>query len=596
MSNQKLIRVKNGDQSTSYFTTDFNPPILVPEKSSIALQNLSMKLRPNLVNIDDTVNQFSYATVKTTAGTYNQLIAEHKSTLANKVYTISELIETINVSANSKLFYSSSANHTKEQGAEILFNIDSLTNKTAFHYVARAESEFCAPVPTAVATNGYTYTTALVNNLYTVGNIERGQPVVTTFDTYFTTTNVFCRGSGEIRFTDGSSVYQYTGTWTNGNTFTTDNDITVVESGLEVGEIINFETAGNKEVQTLAQGGTGAQLVIVMTSGGVANGADILRDASLTAGYMVGLIESNELKLTTADEILSRVTYGVMVLNKENTYGTYDPGVYYVKKGKNSPWESTNLLANNQPTIKMQLGRHESPNDQYKIRIIETYGNNQSRPIADFDYTYGNYVMLTGIMKDTSKLSEIRWTESKITKGSSDDGYYSTYAPDLSLRENNFVDVANAQPDENVQYFGNSDGYAVLDWLNLETASVYGYYQQQNTSSNIKNSSTLTVIIPANLAINAQYGFPESVVCKLQDLPLESYDNGKEEHIIAFIPNIVVNDKSLLVYTPSPPIYINLKNASPMYLDHLTVRLENEDNTLLDNQETCSIVLLIASK
>jgi hypothetical protein len=84
-------------------------------------------------------------------------------------------------------------------------------------------------------------------------------------------------------------------------------------------------------------------------------------------------------------------------------------------------------------------------------------------------------------------------------------------------------------------------------------------------------------------------------VCKL-DLPLESYDQGLESHIVAFVPNIVTNDKSNLIYSPSPVIYINLKNATPMYLDHLTVRLENEDNQLLDNQEKCSIILLISSK
>jgi hypothetical protein len=195
--------------------------------------------------------------------------------------------------------------------------------------------------------------------------------------------------------------------------------------------------------------------------------------------------------------------------------------------------------------------------------------------------------MIVGIMKDTSELTDIRWTASKITKGTSNDGYYSTYAPDISTRQDNFVDVANALPDENLQFFGNSSGYIVLDWLNLETASVFGYYEQQNTSSDIKNSSTLTVVIPANT--------PLTIICKL-DLPLESYDQGKEEHIIAFVPNIVTNDKSNLIYSPSPVIYINLKNASPLYLDHLTVRLENEDNQLLDNQESCYVILLIASK
>lgn len=605
MSNQKLIRVKNGnDQSTSFFTTDFNPPILVPQQSSIALQNLSMKLRPNLVNIQSPVNKFAYSTVTTTGATYNALIAEHTSTIPDKIYTIPELIDTVNTLANSKLYYSGNAAHTKEQGAELLFNIDKTTNKLMFHYVARLLTEFNAPDPTSIVSGGYTYTTSTpAGKAFTVGNVLRGQANVTKFDTYLSTTNVFCRGSGALRFTDSSSGYRFPGVWSGGNTFTTNDDLTEAASGLTVGETIYFIGARNKVIQALAQGGgNNNKLVITMTTAGVADGPDELTDASLTAGYVVGLIEASDLKLTSPDDILSAITYGVMVQNKDNTYTnpdtspTYRSGVYYTKKTKNTPWGTTGIVPNNVPTVKMELGRRESPNDQYKLRVTETdASNNTTMEIDEIDYTYGNYVMIVGIMKDTSQLSNIRWTASKITKGTSDDGYYSTYAPDLSLRENNFVDVANASPDENLEFFGNSSGYIVLDWLNLETASLFGYYEQRNTSSDIKNNSTLTVVLPANTLLNAQYGFPESIVCKL-DLPLESYDQGLESHIIAFVPNIVTNDKSNLIYSPSPPTYINLKNAAPMYLDHLSVRLENEDNQLLDNQEKCSIILLISSK
>jgi hypothetical protein len=602
MSNQKLIRVKNSDQSTSLFTTDFNPPILVPQSSSIALQNLSMKLRPNLVNIQSPVNKFSYSTVQTSAVSYPTLIAEHTSTIPDKIYTIPELIDTVNTLGNSKLYYSGSPTHTKEQGAELLFNLDKTTNKMTFHFIARKEDEFCGPDPTSIVSGGYTYTTNVVSNIVR-GNIERVQANVTKFDTYLSTTNVFCRGSGALRFRDFSSGYRFPGVWSGGNTFTTNDDLTEAASGLTVGETINFITAGNKVIQALAQGGgNNNKLVITMTTAGVADGADELTDASLTAGYVVGLIEASDLKLTSPDDILSAITYGVMVQNKDNTYTnpdtspTYRPGVYYTKKNKNTPWGTNNIVPNNQPTVKMELGRRESPNDSYKLRVTETdTADNTTMEIDEIDYTYGNYVMIVGIMKDTSILNNIRWTASKITKGTSNDGYYSTYAPDISSRQDNFVDVANASPDENLQFFGNSTGYVVLDWLNLETASVFGYYEQQNTSTDIKNSSTLTVVLPANTGLNAQYGFPESIVVKL-DLPLESYDQGKEEHIIAFVPNIVTNDKSNLIYSPSPPTYINLKNATPMYLDHLTVRLENEDNQLLDNQETCSVILLISSK
>jgi hypothetical protein len=72
-------------------------------------------------------------------------------------------------------------------------------------------------------------------------------------------------------------VGQYPGVWSGGDTFTTDNDVALAVSGLQLGQTINFATAGNKTIQALAQGGgSGSQLVVTMTTAGVPNGADIL--------------------------------------------------------------------------------------------------------------------------------------------------------------------------------------------------------------------------------------------------------------------------------------------------------------------------------
>ena len=72
-------------------------------------------------------------------------------------------------------------------------------------------------------------------------------------------------------------VAQYAGVWSGGNTFTTDLDLDLAVSGLSVGQVINFTTAGNKTIQSLAQGGGSTlQLVVTMTTAGVPNGADTL--------------------------------------------------------------------------------------------------------------------------------------------------------------------------------------------------------------------------------------------------------------------------------------------------------------------------------
>ena len=129
MIQNKLIRAKNGNENTSNFTTYLDPPIILSENSSIALQSFNMELTPNVIDITGETQTFAYATVKESAGAYANLIKEHTFTIPINTYTLNNLAYNLTVEANKQLFYETSNNHSREQGSEIIFYYDRPTEK-----------------------------------------------------------------------------------------------------------------------------------------------------------------------------------------------------------------------------------------------------------------------------------------------------------------------------------------------------------------------------------------------------------------------------------------------------------------------------------
>jgi hypothetical protein len=124
MIQNKLIRAKSGNENTSNFSTFLNPPLVLSEKSSIALQSFNLELTPNVIDITTATQTFAYATVKDTAQTYDQLIREHTFTIPVDTYTQTDLAYNMTLEANKQLYFETSNEHSKEQGSEILFYYD----------------------------------------------------------------------------------------------------------------------------------------------------------------------------------------------------------------------------------------------------------------------------------------------------------------------------------------------------------------------------------------------------------------------------------------------------------------------------------------
>ena len=211
MYRQKLLKFNNGDQPTNNFRTDFNPPLIIPEDSLIAMQSFSMELLPESIVIDSTNDTYAYAFAQSTAKTYNEQKKLHTIKVKHGTYNSSSFANILNSLLNSRLFYVADT-YYREQGAEILVNI-SEDKKMSISCAVSQLSDYKSPYVDAVNydTNNYTYTND-------PGSLDRIGDNIDSFtkNDFFITNNIFSRGSGVLSCYDNESTYIYTGNFVDG--------------------------------------------------------------------------------------------------------------------------------------------------------------------------------------------------------------------------------------------------------------------------------------------------------------------------------------------------------------------------------------------
>jgi len=514
MIQNKLIRAKNGNENTSNFTTYLDPPIILSENSSIALQSFNMELTPNVIDITGETQTFAYATVKESAGAYANLIKEHTFTIPINTYTLNNLAYNLTVEANKQLFYETSNNHSREQGSEIIFYYDQPTEKISFIYAGRLASEFCGtPVDKMAQTDstGNVYEYTLDGN--DAGNIKRLTADETTFDFYEYSTVPFCRGSAQL-------------------------EVDVTQS---------------------------------------------------VTNYVIGLI--NPLHLLSnpnSDTILQKIKYGVMLLDNTSTYDTNDfpQDKILIKVEEDGAWEEKAETTAN--SITFTLGRVTGRAQGYQLYFgIDNI-------LYNTDYEYGNYVLICATYTEdnilTYKICETKLGASSTTQK----GYYDEVNPDyINLSNNNFINLDNTKyNDENVGFIPNQSSYITLNLFNKETMQLFGFETVTIESSDIYSATNNVINITPKDKINARYQFPDSLKLVI-DLPLDCYDDGKNQNILCFIPNNISGQ--FITYQPSPALFITLKNNKSLYLDHIAFKLYDNENILLPNQIASSAVVIIQS-
>jgi hypothetical protein len=207
MIQNKLIRAKSGNENTSNFSTFLDPPIVLSENSSIALSQFNMELTENVIDITTETQKLAYSNLLSSSQGYGALIADHTFNIPIGTYSAQELAYNLTIESNKKLYYEGTLEHQKEQGAEFLFNYNSIENQIKLIYAGRLANQFCG-TPTAnvsqTNTAGTTYTYSLDPNNNN-GIITRTGATQTDFDFFFYSTIPFCRGSGEATVTINSA-------------------------------------------------------------------------------------------------------------------------------------------------------------------------------------------------------------------------------------------------------------------------------------------------------------------------------------------------------------------------------------------------------
>ena len=606
----RLVRLQNGgstttsSDNTSNFTTYFNPPMEIPKDSEIALQSMSLKLRPDVVTIAAETANVAFSTLAVAEANYDAYVADHTATLPLGEFTTTELGDNFTTGLNRTLFFSDDGDLVKEQGAEIFMQIEPVTNVTSVTFAARLENEYCAP-PTdqvTVNTGGATYDYTVDAGPPTSATLARTAATVSDVDSWLSTDSVFCRGSGAVQWTDGYN-YELEGTWTGNDTFTSTADFDIADLGFGAGDYFYTQEEGGAvtlECQTVSQGGGGGGKAVITATAVdgsvIANGPDtVILQAG--PGWVVGLIASQY--LADPATILDNIEYGVALPNGAMINAVWlAPSFYHTKRSKADTWDirpdlSDGSFGGDQTVLQMILGRRDGaggePAAGYALHIeeYETDGTTFFDKIDTIPYVYGNYHLVMGVCTTGTSLSGIRWTASKINNATT--GYYERAAPDLALRDDGLV-----LPTTNgVTFFPAGASRFTLDLLNQTTATLYGYSAIRTPSTRVNSSSTKTVTVRAQSAINFTYSFSENLTMLL-NLPLDSYDRGIQRNVLSSIPfGVQTLTDDTVVHQPPFPNFIRIKNAQPLYIDALTVRLENDDQVLIDEQNSVSVSLLL---
>jgi hypothetical protein len=619
----RLVRLQHSgtgsDSNTSNYSVNFNPPFSIPPNSEVALQNLTLKLIPDTIPITAETSQVAYSLFPPEAPEYVSFIGNHTATLAIGDYTIPELGDALSSKLNRELYYVGVGIDVTEQGAEIFSQINPVTNIASFTFAARTEDEFCAP-PTVEVDHSATYNYG-VAGAPAVGQLDRTGATVDSVDSWLTTKNVWCRGSGAVQIVDPYD-YHLAGSWSGGGTvWTSDAAFNVANLGFGDNDIFYTTLSHPDRYAGIITGGGANPVVITLAAAdGPADGtADnvILQDGT---GWVVGLIKTEY--LSDLDNVsIEDIEYGIALPNKamtdsatspfeDETGAAGPPSMYYNKAGP-GPWvwqdAEGNIPEVNNPCVKMLLGKQrsgEADRDKYGVHI-EEYSTDTltfEQTLADFvgesgslsyaDYEYGNYNLIVGICKTGGSLTSIRWTSSKINNAvSASSGYYARAAPDLLQRDDGLV-----VPHPSGLTFFNSgpDIKFHIDFLNPTTSTFYGFgIVTQPLSDLIKTSSTLTVSIVSPKQMNFQYSFSENITVMV-NLPLDTYDGAEQRNAVAFVPfGNLTTINNTATFSPPFPNFCGIRNESETEIGVLNIRLLNDDRVEIEPQISVSTILLI---
>ncbi|MEY4333750.1 MAG: hypothetical protein RLZZ196_2493, partial [Bacteroidota bacterium] len=520
---------------------------------------------------------------------------------------------------NSRLFFTgnnAAYKYGNDTGSEFIMTYDKSDSKHKLFYAARSKSEQIGFDPANMFLGNparYTYNLD-ANGAATIARTEATITHIQNED-FCIGKEIFTHGSGMITLTDASSKYTYEFTATALNVLAPNNAIPIADfpyangSKLYIASDNPASTIYRYSVTTINNDGTNITSITVTPDKAsypnIANGevcAVYMSDPVNLQGFCCGLIRASDINST---DILDDIKYGVMILPSNNTMG-YRGGDAYVKN-YDDWYNSDKLYEGDNESICFILGRLEDvPNmgsgnmNDYKMRIASTDTSTGtltaiSTTFLTADYIDDNYIFVYATMRQNGSFNNITYTKSKLVNSKLENGkYYINLNPEIN--EIRPIDISN------IKYSNGSFGwtpnnvysYLKINLLNQTTADMLGYAtdDQYTMYEQVNDKPDMICTFISRYSVNPNWSLPSDFNISIPNLDIESYLNGSKSTVIYSLGHQIINSR-YFSFTPPEMLFLSLKNVSPISLNSLTIRMEDDEGNLTVEQANSSVTLCI---
>lgn len=627
MYQQKFIKLSSVNKTSNNFTTYFNQNLTIPPNSSIALANANIELNDGFIEISNEYanNSITYSNVSTEPNKTLNFIT-HDCTINNGKYTLDSLASEFTKSLNSRLYFSGANNqgfrYENDGGSEFRLSYDKTKLKFNLTYAARTLAQQVPFISdTMYLGNPVQYTYSFPNPA-TSGILTRTGGTINsiTNDNFGYSSTIFTHGSGIIPLTDGTpaSFYSIPLLATAQNVLQP-NGVNIPIANFSLANypdnsVVNVMYNGTYYTYTLvtrANDGTNITSITlnpIVPAPNIPNGGNatlFLTDSTNLQGFCFGLLRASD---SGSINIFNVMQYGIMILPSDNnmidpvTNAPFIGGIVYTKYGDQN-WKNTGKrYTGNGKSLCFVLGRIEDVNgynsagmNDYKLRIMSMNSTiAQLTPIENVflseNYDYDDYIFTFATLKNGGIINGITFSNSKIANSKEVGKYYTDLNPELI--ENKSIDLYN---DNNLGYTPNSaNRYIFINFKNQITADMFGFLTNQDfimeDQVGIRPNKIST--FESRYSIGPNWSLPSDFNISIPNLDIESYLNGSKSSIIYSLGHQIVNSR-YFSFTPPEMIFLSFKNISPISLNSLTIRMEDDEGNLTVEQANSSVTLCI---
>jgi len=286
-------------------------------------------------------------------------------------------------------------------------------------------------------------------------------------------------------------------------------------------------------------------------------------------GFLLGL--SNTLITDNSKLEIGNITYGLRV--NIDAAGTRSYGV--IENGVETPSAiPVDYIGDgdaNNDFIEIEIN-----NGKININCYKAGGGGVATLIHQWDYTPGTKLYPVNIFfgdRANARMSNVRITDSP----------YST--SDVKGDNNNPTELhAPPVPQRN-------PGPNFLDLGSISLTEFLNFPQQRTPLTG--TVQLVSVIYPASKAFNPKV-VADAFLIEMLNIPLDSYDSlvKQRKNLLAVVPE---SDKAgVVIYEPSTPFFIDVKNDTDQLLRNIRARIVNSDYTPFEMKGMATLTILIS--